>query len=72
MKAWDGLVQQHAEAIHDRVAACLGRRQQSGFQWTVDNVVDQGPGRQPLKRDFQRRLADHAEAGGIDQQVCLG
>src|ERR671918_2494295 len=67
-KAGPSLVQQHAEAVDHRVAARPRHREQRRDQWGIDHVGDQSRARQSVERQDQRRLAAHAEAGGIDQE----
>ena len=60
-------------------ATCRGRRtcagparrlaQQRGFERRIDDIGDDGGARQRREIDFERRLADHAERGGVDEKI---
>ena len=63
----DALVQQHAEPRHRAVAARARRLDQRRLARDVDDVVDQRRLRQLVEAQIERRLADHALAGGVDQ-----
>ena len=62
-------MQQHPEPVGGGEAAGAGGRQQRRFQRGIDQVGDHGVTRQRLEIDGERRLAGHAERGGVDQQA---
>ena len=62
LEARDGLIQQHAEPIHDAVSASLCRREQLRFERTIHDVGHERVLGQRGKIDVERCLSRHAEA----------
>ena len=61
-------MQQHAQPVDAAIAAAAGGRQQVGLERRVDDVVHRRRMRQAREVEVERRLALHAERGGVDQQ----
>ena len=61
-------MEQHAEAIDQRIAAPPGGDQQRRLERRIDDIGDQGLGRQGREIEIERRLAGHAQARRVDQQ----
>ena len=55
-----------------RFPACLGGGKERGLERAIDDVGDDGVGGKHGKVDVERRLARHAEAGGVDQEPAAG
>ena len=60
-------MQQHAEPVDGAVAALRARRQQWRLDRDIDDVGDERRLRQLVEVEVERRIADHALAGGVDQ-----
>ena len=67
-EARHGLTDQHAEAIHHRVAAPAGGAEEIGLQRHVDEVGHRACEGQGIEHEIQGRLALHAEAGAVHAQ----
>jgi flagellar basal body rod protein FlgG len=61
-------MQQHAQARHRGQPTGAGGAQQRRLQRHIDGIGHHGMRGQGREVDLQRRLAGHAQAGGIDQQ----
>ena len=61
-------MQQHAEPVGGPQSARARRCEQRRFQRHIDEIGDHGFRRQQADIDLERRLAVHAERGGVHQQ----
>ena len=71
-EAGDGLVQEHAQALHGADLAGAGAGQQGRFQRDVDDVGDRQAAWGAVQVDVQWRIAGHTQGGGVDQQGVVG